>query len=150
MKSNVEQIVNTLLSKVGIDNDGIEEKEVVNQVFYNIKVSESDSGLLIGEKGFTMRALNLLINRLLERELNSRVRIILDVNDYKRNHIDSIIENAEAQARVVKELKHSLELQPANGYERMLVHSYFAKDKNIKTSSIGEGFDRRVVIKWVD
>lgn len=149
MKNKIEKITTELLVKLGIISDGIEESEVYGQVLYNLNIPGTDSDLLIGERGDGIKSVNLIVSRILERSIGERVRITIDINNYKKDKIDILINNAQSQADKVKELKYSVELQPANGYERMLIHSHLSNDAEIETGSIGEGFERRVVIKWV-
>ncbi len=149
MKDKIERISTELLGRLGITCDGLEEIEVAGQILHSLNVPGPDSKLLVGERGDEIRAINLIISRILEKELGERVRITVDINNYKKDKIDTVISNAQSQADRVKELKYSVELQPANGYERMLVHAHLATDPELETGSIGEGFERRVVIKWV-
>ncbi len=149
IKKHVEDITTTLLDKLGIIHNGVEENKVSGQTLYCINVDAVESEFLIGERDDVLRAINMLVSRMLENKINERNRITIDVNDYKKKKIDTVVEHAKAQADKVKELKHEVELQPANGYERMLVHAALADDVELETGSIGEGADRRVVIKFV-
>ncbi len=149
MTTKIEQIVDNLLQKIGITHNGIEKKEVAGQTLYCINLDDGESGMLIGQRGDGLRAVNLLVSRILEKDMDERVRITIDINDYKKGKIDEIINTVEEQAQRVKELKYDVELQPSNGYERMLVHAHLADDSELETGSVGEGLERRVVIKWV-
>ena len=40
-------------------------------------------------------------------------------------------------------------MDPMSPYERMIVHSIFSEDPQIKTGSVGEGRERRVVIEYI-
>ncbi len=146
--NKVKEVTTTLLGKLGVHNGGVEVKEVAGQTLYCIK--SDDSGLLIGRNGDALRSINMLVSHLLERELGERQRITVDVNDYKLSKIEEVIKTAQMHANRAKELRYDVELQPANGYERMLVHAHLANDPELETGSIGEGSDRRVVIKFVN
>jgi len=41
-------------------------------------------------------------------------------------------------------------MRPMSPYERRIVHMELAKNESVKTESIGDGEDRRVVIKPAD
>ncbi|MBU1956315.1 hypothetical protein KKF09_01450 [Patescibacteria group bacterium] len=41
-------------------------------------------------------------------------------------------------------------MDPVSPYERMIIHSIFAQDPQIKTSSTGEGKQRRIVFEYVE
>ncbi|MCD5384303.1 MAG: KH domain-containing protein, partial [Candidatus Pacebacteria bacterium] len=136
IKDKIHNITTTVLNKLGIKHDGIEEKEIAGQTLYCIK--SEDSGLLIGQRGDAIRALNILVSHLLENETNERHRITIDVNDYKFSKIEEITKMAQMHANRAKDLRYDVELQPLNGYERMLVHAHLADDTELETGSIGE------------
>ncbi len=146
-KDKIKEITTNLLDKLGVDYDKVEQKEVAGQTLYCI--TTVDSGMLIGQRGDALRALNTLISQLLERETQERQRITIDVNDYKFSKIEEIIKTAQMHANRAKDLRYDVELQPANGYERMLVHAHLSQDPELETHSIGEGAERRIVIKFI-
>ena len=53
-------------------------------------------------------------------------------------------------AERAKFFKSSVPLDPMNGYERRIIHTFLEKDKNIITDSEGVGKDRHIVIKFVE
>ena len=72
---------------------------------------------------------------------------ILDINNYRREREHLIGEIAKAAARKALMNKQDVELPIMNAYERRLVHMELASRPDVKTESIGEGAERRVVIK---
>lgn len=74
---------------------------------------------------------------------------ILDINNYRRERERLISELAKAAARKVLLNREQVELPAMNGYERRLVHLELASRPDVKTESIGEGSERRVVIKLI-
>jgi spoIIIJ-associated protein len=145
--NKVHNIITTVLDKLGVHYDNIETKEIAGQTLHC--VTSDDSGMLIGQRGDGLRALNILVSHILEREIGDRCRVTIDVNDYKYSKIEEITKIAQMHANRAKELRYDVELQPANGYERMIVHAHLANDPELETGSIGEGSDRRVVIKFI-
>lgn len=73
--------------------------------------------------------------------------VVVDVNNYRLERERLILELAQAAARKAIATKQEVELPPMNAYERRLVHTELATRPDIKTESIGEGKERRVVIK---
>ena len=51
-------------------------------------------------------------------------------------------------AERAKTFKSDIEMPPINAYERMLVHSMFINDREIKTESEGEGKTRRIIFRY--
>jgi spoIIIJ-associated protein len=72
-----------------------------------------------------------------------------DINNYRREREKLIIELARAAARKVLLTKQEVELPPMNAYERRLVHVELVSRPDIKTESIGEGTERKVVVKLI-
>ncbi len=75
---------------------------------------------------------------------------VLDVNYYRRERERLIAELARASAKKAMITKTDVELPPMNGYERRLVHMEITTHPELKTESVGEGKDRRVVIKHIE
>jgi len=73
--------------------------------------------------------------------------VFVDINNYRREREDIILELARAAARKAAMSKSDVELPPMNGYERRLVHVELATNPNVKTESIGEAKQRRVIVK---
>jgi len=72
---------------------------------------------------------------------------MLDVNNYRRQREDLIVELAKAAARKVAATQTEISLPPMNAYERRLIHAELAERPDLKTESKGEGKERAVVIK---
>jgi len=75
---------------------------------------------------------------------------VLDVNYYRRERERLIAELARASAKKAMVTKTDIELPPMNGYERRLVHMEITTHPELRTESVGEGKERRVVIKHIE
>jgi len=128
----------------------VEVMEENNCLHFVIKTQEA--GMLIGEGGQRLLALNHLIKRMVESELKRNnlgyVRFFLDVNDYRAKRVEGLKNLAKMSVQRVRFYKRDLEMGPMSSYERMIVHSALAEFPDIKTESIGEGENRRVVVKF--
>ncbi|MEK7658160.1 MAG: R3H domain-containing nucleic acid-binding protein [Patescibacteria group bacterium] len=71
----------------------------------------------------------------------------IDVNNYRKKREDLILELARAAARKCLVEKQEISLPIMNAYERRLVHMELIKNPDIKTESIGEERERKVVIR---
>ena len=74
-------------------------------------------------------------------------RVVVDVNNYKKERERIITELAKAAARKALMEKKEIVLPAMNAYERRLVHVELATRPDIKTESIGEGESRQVTVK---
>jgi hypothetical protein len=88
------------------------------------------------------------IVNLIEKK-HSAENIFVDVNNYRKKREELIIDLARASARKVLTTKADVELPAMNAYERRLVHTELADRPDVKTESIGESKDRRVVVKLI-
>ena len=73
--------------------------------------------------------------------------VFVDVNNYRRERENLILELARATARKVVATNEEISLPIMNAYERRLVHLELVDRPDISTESTGEGKERRVVIK---
>ena len=143
LENEAEDLIESLLDRMGFmaDFDLVSEDPLA----YNI-VGDDDFGRLIGRQGETLRAFGYLVNLMLGRRLGRPCRVIVDVNGYRQRRADQLAELAETLADEVRDTQEpiTLEAMPAN--ERRLVHVALADDEDVRTYSIGEGDERRVVI----
>lgn len=89
-----------------------------------------------------------LVNLISQKEIQQK--IWLDVNNYRRERERLITELAKAAAHKAILDKKEILLPAMNAYERRLVHLEIASRPDLKTESVGEGKDRKVVIKPIE
>ena len=89
--------------------------------------------------------------RVMAKKLNldGEEPIIFDMNNYRKERDNLIIDLAKAAARKAIGTKESVQLPPMNAYERRLVHAELSMRPDVTTESIGEGKDRYIVVKVV-
>lgn len=150
MKGEILKEIEGLLSVLGIQVSSIEVTSNPRGVVFSIQ--SPDSARLIGLNGETLDALTHILRRIVERKFSeeSARDISLDVNGYKKAQAERLKGVARMLAERAKMFKHDVEMEPMSSYERLIVHSAFEGDPNIKTESHGEGKFRRVVIKYIE
>lgn len=107
---------------------------------------EEDMSLLIGRHGQTLEAIQELTRMVVGRRLDQRVRVIVDVEDYRKRREARLEEHARELAERVRESGREEELEPMNSYERKLVHDAVADVEGVDTESRGVDPERFVVI----
>ncbi len=108
--------------------------------------TKTDSKFLIGQHGSNLYALEHLIRSIVYKN-GHNVRVNIDINDYKAEK-DKMIANIAKDAATQASLeKKPIVLRPMNAYERRIVHMNIANDDRVETESIGEGDERKVIIK---
>jgi len=141
----IQKIAEVFFEKMGekIEIEEIHFKEGV--IFINLK--SKDTQILIGEKGRTLFCLQHLLKKVLIKEIGQFLYLDLDINNYKKKKADYLRDLAKNLADEVALTKKEREFLPMLPYERRIIHLEIAKRKDVSSYSIGEGVERRVVIK---
>lgn len=114
-----------------------------------INIETAESNLLIGQYGVTLAALQHILRLLVRHKTDERFKFLLDVNRYLQAKTSTISDIArEAAGQAIRD-KKPVVLRPMSAYERRLVHMELAGNENVKTESIGEGEERKVVVRPV-
>jgi spoIIIJ-associated protein len=136
-------------------------KEFLDQMNIEAKVEEGvigdsaaflirsdEAGLLIGEDGQNLFALNYLLRKVIEKKTQEPdVQYMIDVNDYQRRRFDELRDRARMGAQRVRYFKKDVALEPMSAFERRIVHMALQEYPDIATESIGHGQERKVVIR---
>jgi spoIIIJ-associated protein len=112
----------------------------------NIHGINENLGLLIGRRGETLAALQLLVNLIVSHRTRHRMRIIVDAENYRQRREENLRSLALRVAQQVRSYRRSIALEAMPPHERRIVHLALSESKDISTESIGEGDERRVVI----
>src|SRR4030042_2830602 len=129
---------------VGVREEvGIEGENLI------LNIGSKESDLLIGQHGMNLRALQHIIRAISRRKTEEKLRFSLDVNDYRKEKEGSLAELARNLARQAAREKRPVVLRPMGAHERRIIHMELAGNDQVKTESIGEGEERKVVIRPV-
>ena len=112
----------------------------------NIQGINENLGLLIGRRGETLSALQLLVSLIVGHRTKHRMRIIIDAENYRERREENLRSLALRVAQQVRNYRRSIALEAMPPHERRIVHIALSESKDISTESIGEGDARRVVI----
>ncbi|MBP2659131.1 MAG: single-stranded nucleic acid binding protein [Firmicutes bacterium] len=112
----------------------------------NFNIRGNDLGILIGKHGQTLDALQYLTNLTANRDIDGKVRIILDVEDYRQRRTDTLNRLAARLADSVKRRGEKVVLEPMSPNERKIIHMALQDDQRIITYSEGEEPYRKIVI----
>ena len=117
-----------------------------NPLTLNIQGIHENLGLLIGRRGETLAALQLLVSLIVGHRTKHRMRIIIDAENYRERREENLRSLALRVAQQVRNYRRSIALEAMPPHERRIVHIALSDSKDISTESIGEGDARRVVI----
>lgn len=113
-----------------------------------LNVETPDSGILIGKKGQTLEALQVIANIAASRIKDGAERIIVDTQNYRIRHEQSLVRMARQTAQQVRRTRQSRLLEPMNPFERRLVHTALSEEGDIETASEGDGLYKRVRVLY--
>ena len=103
--------------------------EVVMEKFINknegmvtFKLHGSDMGILIGKHGQTLDSLQYLTNLVANKNSAERIRIVIDIEDYRERRVETLNRLALRLADKVKRTGERVVLEPMNPHERKIIH----------------------------
>lgn len=128
--------------------------EVVMEKFINktegsvtFRLHGEDMGILIGKHGQTLDALQYLTNLVANKNSSERIRVIIDVEDYRDRRVETLTRLANRLAEKVKRTGERISLEPMNPHERKIIHMALQNDRKVTTLSEGDAPYRHVVIE---
>ena len=169
LKENVEEAPKHIEKEIKIDENEIKKsKEKIDQFldefiknfedlryetnidlekgFLNVNMEGNDSKTLIGYRGEVLNSLQVILNSVSNRGSKEKVRIILNISNYKEKREKSLEELADKISKTVIKTGKAVTLEPMMAYERKIIHNRLQSSNKVKTYSIGEEPYRKVVI----
>lgn len=127
---------------------GVAVKTEISQTdeFLHLAFTGDDLGILIGRRGETLDALQYLANLVVSKKVVPKVRIVLDVEGYRRRREETLVKLAQRLADKVKKTGHNIVLEPMSPHERRIIHTALQNDLKVRTYSEGEEPYRKVII----
>jgi spoIIIJ-associated protein len=148
MMEKIRDIVKNLIEKLAVTEADVEVSE--SHGAWIVSITSPDEHTLVGRDNDKYEALSHLLKRMLAKELGEEAKIIVDINGMRAKNEEALKVKAKMVAGRAREFKTNVEMDPMSSYERMLVHSALQDEPNIKTESVGEGRNRRLVVKYVE
>ena len=91
---DIEKVLIEFFQKLGIDIDS-EAKEIEDALRINIKPKDEKlASLLIGYRGENLFSIQHLVRLLARKRVGESVKIMLDINNYRDRHAESLKEMA--------------------------------------------------------
>ena len=113
-----------------------------------LKIESEHSSILIGKKGKNLDALQLLLNIYAGRIGKDEMKIILDTENYRIRHEESLVRLAYNVAEKVRESRGSVLLEPMNPFDRWLIHTTLNDINDVETKSEGDGLYKQVRVYY--
>jgi spoIIIJ-associated protein len=110
------------------------------------RVEGDELGLLIGRRGQTIDAVQLLCYRVAFRGRGDRKRVSVDAAGYRERRRETVERQADRAAERALETGKEIELEPMSPTERKIVHDRLAERPGLETFSEGEEPERCVIV----
>jgi spoIIIJ-associated protein len=138
-----KQLLIGLLERMGIKTE-VEGFLKEDDIYLEIKSDQE--GILIGKHGRTLESIQMLINRMVNKRLNNPMRVVLDINHYKKRRADSLVKMASQLGEKAKRTGKAITVGTFNARDRRIIHVALQGDTSIKTESMGEGATKKIII----
>ena len=142
-KENLNKFMEDFIKNL---HEDIEYKIFQEKEGLKIEINSDKLGYLIGYRGETLYALQTIVSVIANKGVKNRLRIILDIEGYKKRREQTLEHLAQKVERTVIKTGKSVTLEPMKAYERKIIHSKLQESKKVTTKSIGEEPRRRIVI----
>lgn len=110
------------------------------------KVSGEFEDDLTGQDGRTLDSLQYLLRKIVSRKISERVRLTIDVGDYRERRNQELKDKAVDYAALVKQNGKTQVIPSLNPSERRIVHVALQDDSEIRSRSVGDGLFKKVLI----
>ena len=141
---NAVKDINEFLSKFLKEEAKFESKIKEFDIYVNI--NGENLNYLIGYRGETINAIQTLLTTIANKKSTQKIRVYLDIENYREKRVKTLEDLAEKLARTVERTKKSVTLEPMTAYERKIIHTKLQNNNKVKTFSKGEEPYRKVVI----
>jgi spoIIIJ-associated protein len=142
----VADFVEELLAHMDVDAIA-EPTEQGGRMYVDILDGEpEDMSLLIGRQGQTLDAIQELSRQVVGRRLDERIRVLVDVEDYRKRRTSRVEDEARQAAERVLETGEEQPLEPSDALERKIAHDVVAATDGVRSESRGEEPNRFVVV----
>ena len=117
---------------------------IEEDINYKFNLIGDDLGVLIGKHGQTLDSLQYLTNMAANKNVTgARVRIVLDVENYRK---ETLCQLAERLANKARKYRTKVVLEPMNRHERKIIHMALQDYADIITYSDGVEPHRKIVV----
>lgn len=101
---------------------------------------------LAGPEGKTLDSIQYLIRKMVARKCEDRLRIMINVGEFREKRLEELKVRAVELAQKVRETGKTHVLPALNPSERREIHMVLQEDKEIRSRSVGDGLFKKILI----
>lgn len=140
----VRLLVESFLDELDLEGE-VEVEEGEDSITASVE-GDDDYGVLIGRRGQTIDALQLICYQAAFRGVRDRKRVTVDAAGYRAERDEMLEGRADRAADDAIATGDEIEMDPMNPRERRVVHERLRDRPEVETFSAGDEPNRRVVV----
>lgn len=109
-------------------------------------VDEQHEEILTGQDGKTLDSIQYLLRKIVARKVPNRLRLTVDVGNYREKRLDELRERALELSQKVKDDGKTQVIPALSPSERRVIHISLQEDKEIRSRSVGDGLFKKILI----
>lgn len=139
VRSTLDQLLNHMDCPSTIEMSG-------EGLSVHCQIESENEEQLTGSDGKTLDALQYLLRKMIARKIPDRLRLAVDIGDFRQKRLDDLREQAREMGEKVKTDGKVLVIPSLNPSERRVVHMELQNEKGVKSRSVGDGLFKKVLI----
>lgn len=136
----LDNILGLLLLEGSYEIDETEDNMMVT-------IETPEAGRLIGFRGESLTALQLIVNQILSKQSEQFKRVVIDIGNWRKQKEEELAQRSRGWAKDVLESGKEMELEPMPSWQRRIIHMAVSEIDGVESESVGEGRLRHLVIK---
>jgi len=138
-----KNVLQRIIDLITIDAEISVEKKTDQILFY---IKGGNIAILIGKRGQTLEAMQYLVEKIINKHSEQRIRIQIDIEGYLKKRQNNLKGLAERLAEKAKRSGKPITIGQMNAHDRRIVHIALRDDNGVRTQSVGDGFLKNLLI----
>lgn len=136
-----------VLQKI-IDAITHDAKVVVSSNHHGVvfQVDGGNAAIIIGKHGQTLEAIQNIVEKVVNKQIETRTRVQIDVAGYLKNRESLLQRQADKFADKCQRIGKPVSLGYLNAHDRRIVHLALKDNPAVRTQSVGDGPQRKLMI----
>ena len=140
------EALQTILDAITSDARIVEISKNEDGVGLVFKVEGGNAAVLIGKRGQTLDAIQYMVEKIVNRKSEKRLRLQVDVEGYLENRQRNLENLALRLAQKSRKSGKPMTIGQLKPHERRIVHMALKENPDVRTQSMGDGYIRKLVI----
>ena len=144
--SLIDNFLKEFISKLPTKDLKYEINENGNNI--SVVINGEDTGYLSGYRGEVLNAIQNILTNIVSKNSKERIRVIVNIGGYREKREKDLQNLAVKISNTVIKTKRDITLEPMPAYERKIIHTKLQDNNKVKTYSIGEEPNRKIVVSY--